>query len=138
MSDFDSRSWDVKWEPGTLAGVQDLSFGRQAPRELSVLRGLGSEVSDEDVEAQKPGNRGLMLTELQGILRRCRVQGEDNPGDPRWDELALRTLDRLAKLMRLYEVSGVRVREGDVDRVRMQARVAADLEVLEGKVVRPD
>ena len=138
MSGFDSRSWEVRWEPGALGVEAGSSFGRDASGVLASLRGLAVEVTDEDVEVQRAGNRGLMLAELRGILARCREQGLESPGDPRWDELALRALDRLAKLMRLYEVSGPRVREGDVDRVRMAQRVALDLEALEGKVVRPD
>lgn len=134
MSDMDSRSWEVRWEPGQLGQPDPFSYGQQAPRELSVLRGLAAEMTDEDIERQKPGNRGLMLSELQGILQRCREQADEHPGDPRWDELVLRTLDRLAKLMRLYEVSGPGEREGDVDRVRMAQKVALDLEALEAKV----
>jgi len=134
MSDIDSRSWEVRWEPGQLGQTDPSSYGRQAPAELSVLKGLAAELTDEAIEQQKPGNRGLMLSELLGILRRCQEQGEDNPGDPRWDELKLRTLDRLAKLTRLYEGQGPREREGDVDRVRMAQRVALDLEALETKI----
>lgn len=126
MSDWDSSR--VRWEPDQLglAGGPTL-----VPR---VLRELAAEIPDEAVEEQKPGNRGLMLQALQGILHRCEVRADEDPGDPRWPELELRTLDRLAKLMRLYEAQAPRSREGDVDRARMQQRAAGDLAALEAKI----
>jgi len=130
-SSFDDR---VRWEPSNLRGVDRLSFGQQAPQELAVLADLAPEITDEQIEASKPGNRGLMLEELRGILNRCRAGTEDFPGDPRWDELRLRTLDRLAKLTRAYEPQAPRDREGDVDRVRLAARIHADIEFLESKM----
>ena len=128
MSDWDSSR--VRWEPDQL--------GRQGAygsvTSLPVPRGMAQEMPDELIEEQKPANRGLMLQALQGILQRCAMQAEEDPGDPRWPELELRTLDRLAKLARLYEGQGPRSREGDLDRARMQQQAAVALDALEAKM----
>jgi hypothetical protein len=118
---------EVRWDPHTLPG-----YGVTAPQIQRQLRALPPEVDDDLIEAQKPGNRGIMLSELQGILALC---AEGDPDDPRWSELKLRCLDRMAKLLRLYEPqksddSGA----GGLDPRALAASAAAVLDALEAKL----
>jgi len=104
------------------------SYGTLAPAVVKDLRGMAHEIRDEDLERDKPGYRGIFLHELQGILRRC--DGGD-PEDPRWDELRLRCLDRLAKLTRVYESDAPGVRQGPGNPADLARAAAAALVELE-------
>jgi hypothetical protein len=121
-----SYPW-VKVEPGVLKDPP-VPYGTVAPRIHAAVEQLALEMPDEAIEAQKPGNRGLMLSELQGILRRC---ADGDPEDPRWDELRLRTLDRMARLLRLYQPDQPRERQGAGDPRLLAAQAARILEELE-------
>jgi hypothetical protein len=89
-----------------------------------------AEVTDEQVEAQKPGNRAWILDQLRVVLE---VAAEANPDDPRFLKIRLDALDRIAKILRVLEPQGARDREGDVDRERLVAAAAAALVELEAK-----
>jgi hypothetical protein len=102
-----------------------------APRIQADVSRLAQEMPDDIIEAQKPGNRGLMLAELQGILQRC---ADGDPEDPRWDELRLRTLDRMARLLRLYQADKPRESRGAGDPRLLASQAARILEELEGRL----
>lgn len=132
-----SYPW-VKVEPDVLKD-QPVPYGTVAPRIHAAVqqlaeglgedrRGMAHEMPDEVIEDQKPGNRGLMLTELQGILGRC---ADGDPEDPRWDELRLRALDRMARLLRLYQPDKPRERHGAGDPRLLASQAARILEELE-------
>lgn len=123
-----SYPW-VKVEPDTL-NPRPEPYGVLAPRIQAAVAAMAQEMPDETIEAQKPGNRGLMLAELQGILSRC---ADGDPEDPRWDELRLRTLDRLARLLRLYQPDQPRERLGAGDPRLLASQAARILEELEAR-----
>lgn len=120
----------VKVEPDVLKS-QPVPYGTVAPRIHAAVAAMAHEMPDEVIEAQKPGNRGLMLTELQGILSRC---ADGDPEDPRWDELRLRTLDRMARLLRLYQPDLPRERRGAGDPRILASAAARILAELEGRL----
>lgn len=124
-----SYPW-VKVEPDTLTSGP-VPYGTVAPRIQAAVQQMAHEMPDEVIEAQKPGNRGLMLSELQGILGRC---ADGDPEDPRWDELRLRTLDRMARLLRLYQPDQPRERQGAGDPRLLASQAARILEELEGRL----
>jgi hypothetical protein len=107
------------------------SFGSQAPAVERELRGLAHEVTDEMLERDKAGYRGIFLAQLQGILERC---DDGNPDDPRWDELRLRALDRLAKLTRIYESEAPVSKQGPGDPRILAGQAAAALAELEASL----
>jgi hypothetical protein len=120
----------VKVEPDTL-NPGPVPYGTVAPRIQAAAQQLAHEMPDEVIEDQKPGNRGLMLAELQGILSRC---ADGDPEDPRWDELRLRALDRMARLLRLYQPDKPRERVGAGDPRLLASQAARILEELEGRL----
>lgn len=122
-SRVESPRLKVGWEPAP--------YGSSAPAVRDRVERLLPEISDEVIEAQKAGNRALMLSELQGILSRC---DEGDPQDPRWDELRLRCLDRFAKLARIYESDAPRDRQGPGDPRLLRVQAARFLEDLAAKV----
>lgn len=104
------------------------SFGSQAPAVEARIKQLPHEIRDEDIERDKPGYRGFLLQELRGVLQLCDQGDED---DPRWPELRLRALDRVAKLLRVYEPDAPAVRQGPgnpADLVRAAAEKLKELE----------
>lgn len=119
----------IKVEPETLKVVEP--YGTLAPRITAAVQQMAQEMPDEVIEAQKPGNRGLMLQELQGILGRC---ADGDPEDPRWDELRLRTLDRMARLLRLYQPDQPRERPGAGDPRLLVAQASRILDELEQRL----
>lgn len=87
-------------------------------------------VTDARIEAEKAANRGLILDELMLVLKICRDEGAVS-GDPRFLDLRIRTVDRLSKLLRLYEPeTPVPADAGDVDRQRMVSAAAQSLDEL--------
>lgn len=114
--------------PGTV--VQG-SFGTQAPAVREQVRNLPREITEEQIERDKAGHRGLFLEQLQAILARC---DEGDPDDPRWDELRLRTLDRLAKLTRVYEPDAPTTKQGPGDPRILAGQAARALMELEASL----
>lgn len=95
-----------------------LGYGTVSPAVEQRLRDLPHAIRDEDIERDKAGFRGLFLEQLRAILDRC---DNGDPDDPRWDELRLRTLDRMAKLLRVYEPDAPTQKQGPGD-----ARILAE------------
>lgn len=90
------------------------------------------EITDEQVEQGKAKHRGLILEQLLYTLSRC---DEHDGDDPRYLEIRLRTLDRLARLTRVYEPqSAEKGAQGDLDRARLVDAAAATLDALEAKL----
>lgn len=110
----------VTWDPG--------SYGSNAAAVERRVRDLPHEIRDEDIERDKPGYRGLFLAQFQGILARCDL---GDPDDPRWDELRLRCLDRMGKLLRVFEADAAAVRQGPADARILAGQAAAALTELE-------
>lgn len=125
-----SYPW-IKVESGGLKEPEPVPYGTVAPRIQADVQRWAQEMPDEVIEEQKPGNRGLMLAELQGILARC---SDGDEQDPRWDELRLRTLDRMARLLRLYQPDAPRDRGGLSDPRLLAARAARLLDELEQRI----
>lgn len=107
------------------------SYGTMSPAAEKELRNLAHEITDEILERDKAGYRGIFLQELQGILARC---NQGDPDDPRWDELRLRTLDRLAKLTRIYEADAPGAKQGPGDPRILAGQAAAALTELEASL----
>lgn len=107
------------------------SYGAVAPAVEKELRGLAHEIPDEQIERDKPGHRGLFLGELRGILAACDA---GDPDDPRWYELKLRALDRMAKLLRVYEADAPSVKAGPGDARILASQAAAALAELEASL----
>lgn len=117
----------VKDTPPTVT-VNPGSFGASEPAIRDKLRQLPHSITDEDIERDKAGNRGLFMDQFLAVLARC---DDGDPDDPRWDELRLRTLDRLAKLTRVYEPDAPSVKRGPgnpKDLAETAARALAELE----------
>lgn len=108
----ESGTRKLLWDP------ESGSFGSQAPAVERALRGVAHEIGDEQIERDKPGHRGFILAELRGILAVC---DQGDPDDPRWLELRLRCLDRVAKLLRVYEADAPTQKQGPGD-----ARILVD------------
>jgi hypothetical protein len=117
-------------DEGSGSRVQG-SFGVLGPAAERDLRGLAHEIRDEDLERDKAGYRGIFLHELRGILARCDNGDED---DPRWDELRLRCLDRLAKLTRIYEADAPASKQGPGDPRALARQAAHALTELEASL----
>lgn len=98
------------------------------PSVESQIRGLAHEITDEHIERDKAGNRGLFMAELRKILADC---DNGDPDDPRWHELRLRTLDRMAKLTRVYEPDTAKPQAGPGDARLLAAQAARALDELE-------
>jgi hypothetical protein len=122
----------VRWEPRELDLGPGPQFGSRAPAIQARIRELAHEVTDTVIEEQKPGNRGLMLNSIKEILAQCE---DGDPDDPRWAELKLRALDRMAKLLRLYEPQAAEDKpQGDLDRERLMQGALASLDEMEAKL----
>lgn len=110
------------------------SFGTTAPvvqARIKDASGLAHEITDEQIERDKAGNRGLFMAEFRKILADC-DQGDQD--DPRWHELRLRTLDRMAKLTRVYEPDAPTVRQGPGDPRILAGQAAAFLTEMEASL----
>lgn len=116
----------VAWEPG--AGG---SFGSQAPALERQLRDLPHQIDDERIERDKPGHRGFFLSELRGILAACDA---GDPDDPRWLEIRMRCLDRMAKLLRVYEADAPQVKAGPGDARALVRQATEALDALEASL----
>lgn len=104
------------------------SFGAAAPAVEARIRGLAHEITDEQIEKDKAGNRGLFMAEFRKILVDC---DNGDPEDPRWHELRLRTLDRMAKLTRVYEADAPKTKQGPGNSKDLANAAAAALVEIE-------
>lgn len=110
------------------------SFGTQAPgvqARITAASGLAHEITDEQIERDKAGNRGLFMAEFRKILADC---DNGDPDDPRWHELRLRTLDRMAKLTRVYEPDAPSAKQGPGDPRILAGQAAAFLTEMEASL----
>ena len=115
------------WVQG--AGTVDISsYGPAAPALDRQIRQMPREIRDEDIERDKAGHRGLFLEQFQTVLERC---DNGDPDDPRWDELRLRTLDRMAKLLRVYEADAPGGKQGPGNPKDLANQAAAFLDEME-------
>lgn len=100
-----------------------------------------SELTDAMVEAEKPGNRAILLRHLDGIVQLCEreLEGDELGGtDVRWAELKLRTLREMSRLLRLEKVDLAPVAdEVDpvVDSARKRERLIASFDDLEARML---
>lgn len=108
-----------------LAGSVDLATVEQD------LRGLPHRITDEQIEKDKAGNRGLFLAQFLSILDRC---DNGDPDDPRWDELRLRCLKEMARLTRVYEPDAPTVKQGAGNPKDLADAAAAALVELEASL----
>lgn len=109
-------------------------YGAQAPAvaaRIKAASNLAHEITDEQIERDKAGNRGLFMAEFRKILDDCDNGDQD---DPRWHELRLRTLDRMAKLTRVYEPDAPSVRQGPGDPRILAGQAAAFLTEMEASL----
>jgi hypothetical protein len=64
-------------------------------------------ISDDQVLEQQPAIRAQLVDHLLRLLELSQTQleltGEEGHTDPRWAELQVRVLDRVARLFRLWE-----------------------------------
>lgn len=118
-------------EPGSQVSVNPGSYGSNEAAVRAAVAALPHEITDEQIERDKPGHRGLFLAELRGILDRC---NSGDPDDPRWDELRLRTLDRFAKLARIYEPDAPSQKQGPGNPRDLANQAAAALVELEASL----
>src|SRR5262245_46977155 len=90
--------------------VERRPYGAVSPALEAKLRGIPLEITDEEIDRLRPGHRGKQLERLEEIISAC-----DNPDffdDPRWLDLKLRAMDRVAKLLHLYDPDPPKVRQG--------------------------
>lgn len=127
----DDPSWvkDAGTQVPVSPGVG--SYGTNEPAIRDKLRKLPQAVRDEDIERDKPGHRGLFLEQFLAVLDRC---DNGDPDDPRWDELRLRTLDRMAKLLRVYEADAPTAKQGPGNPRDLANAAAAALVELEASL----
>jgi hypothetical protein len=111
--------------------VQVQSFGAVSPGVQARIKALPHQITDEDIERDKAGNRGLFMAEFQKILDDC---DNGDPDDPRWHELRLRTLDRMAKLTRVYEADAPTAKQGPGNPRDLANAAAAALVELEASL----
>jgi len=112
------------------------------PVPLSVSPTLPAALTDEDLAAQAPGVRGQLLRRLETIWGYCEDEIEasklEQRSDPRFAELGLRTLDRIARLYRLEKVPAVVAEEPEevsvLERDRVRGMVLKSLAELESRV----
>lgn len=103
---------------------------------------LPAALSDEDLQAQGPGVRGQLLRRLETIWSYCEDEIEasklEQRSDPRFADLGLRTIDRIAKLYRLDKVAPPVVEEEEevspLERARTRDMVLKSLAELESRV----
>jgi hypothetical protein len=119
-----SQRNSVAWDPQG-------SYGPAAPALEARIKALPHEIRDEDIERDKAGHRGLFLAEFRKVLELC---DQGDPDDPRWSELRLRTLDRMGKLLRVYEPDAPTVRSGPTDARILAGQAAAALLDLEASL----
>jgi len=112
------------------------------PLPLSVSPTLPAALSDEDLVAQAPGVRGQLLRRLETIWGYCEDEIEasklEQRSDPRFADLGLRTLDRIARLYRLEKVPAVVADEPEevsvLETARTREMVLKSLAELESRV----
>ena len=92
------------------------------------IRDLPHEITDEQIERDKAGNRGVFMAEFRKILADC---DRGDPDDPRWHELRLRCLKEMARLTRVYEADAPTQKQGPGNPRDLANAAAADLVQLE-------
>jgi len=115
------------------------------PLPLSVSPTLPATLSEEEIEKQAPGVRGQLLRRLETIWEYCEDEIEasklEQRSDPRFAELGLRTLDRIARLYRLEKVPAVVAEEPEevsvLETVRNREMVLRNLAELESRISDP-
>lgn len=126
-----SYPWVNGSEELSVAGS---SFGSASPAvaaRITQASGLAHEITDDQIERDKAGNRGLFMAEFRKILADC---DNGDPDDPRWHELRLRTLDRMAKLTRVYEADAPNTKQGPGDSRILAGQAAAFLTEMEASL----
>ena len=119
------------WVNGSkdLSVGDSASFGTASPAvQARIKELLPHEITDEQIERDKAGNRGLFMAEFRKILADC---DQGDPEDPRWHELRLRTLDRMAKLTRVYEADAPTAKQGPGNPKDLANAAAAFLKEME-------
>jgi hypothetical protein len=122
------------WVNGSekLSVEDSSSFGTASPVVAAKIKELmPHEITDDQIERDKAGNRGLFMAEFRKILADC-DQGDQD--DPRWHELRLRTLDRMAKLTRVYEPDAPGLKQGPGDPRILAGQAAAFLSEMEASL----
>jgi hypothetical protein len=107
--------------------------------DVPVLPGA---LDDEALVRQAPGVRGQLLRRLEMVWAYCEDEIEasrlEQRSDPRFADLGLRTLDRIAKLYRLEKPTLVVDEEpeeiSEVEAARTRAMVLHSLKELEARV----
>lgn len=102
---------------------------------------LARELTDEQVREQGPAIRGQLIQRLERIWELVSAEIErgelEAHQDPRFLELGLRTLDRIAKLYRLLDAPKVQAEEPEDEGavvLRNRQQVEQQLRELEAKV----
>jgi uncharacterized protein related to proFAR isomerase len=112
------------------------------PLPLDAVPALPPALSEEEILKQAPGVRGQLLRRLETIWAYCEDEIEvsklEQRSDPRFADLGLRTLDRIAKLYRL-DKAPVTVEEepeevSEIEQARTRAMVLHQLQELESRV----
>lgn len=119
-----------------------LAFMDFSPLPADALPSLPTALSDDDLAAQAPGVRGQLLRRLETIWSYCEDEIEvsklEQRSDPRFADLGLRTLDRIAKLYRLEKVPAVVPEEHEevsgIEVTRTRDMVLKSLAELESRV----
>lgn len=105
---------------------------------------LAKELTDEQVREQGPAIRGQLIQRLERLWQLTEAEIErgelEQRQDPRFIELGLRTLDRIAKLYRLLDAPKAVAEEPEDESVvslRQRQIVEQQLRELEAKVLVP-
>lgn len=112
------------------------------PLPIGTMPALPAALSDEDLQKQGPGVRGQLLRRLETIWEYCEDEIEasklEQRSDPRFAELGLRTIDRIAKLYRLDKVPAAVAEEPEevsvLEVARSREMVLRSLAELESRV----
>lgn len=111
---------------------------------LTPVPVLAHELTDEQVYAQGPAIRGQLIQRLERLYTLVEAEVErgelEQHQDPRFIDLALRTLDRIAKLYRLLDPPKVVAEEPEAEAVtslRARQQVEQQLREIEQKMGIP-
>lgn len=127
---------------GNIASSRGILGGMDfEPLPINVTPTLPSELTDEDLQNQAPGVRGQLLRRLETIWAYCEDEIEasklEQRSDPRFADLGLRAIDRIAKLYRLDKVPAPVTDEHEevsaVEVARTRDMVLRSLEELESR-----
>lgn len=105
---------------------------------------LARELTDEQVREQGPAIRGQLIQRLERLWQLIEAEIErgelEQHQDPRFLDLGLRTLDRIAKLYRLLDAPKAVPEEAEDDAMvslRQRQMVEQQLRELEQKILLP-